>query len=139
MDSTDCGHCRRELHIDSDDPLVLDRSHTLGIGIYDERKVAIGAYNQFGRGQHIAMIVSTDDRVVEWASDMCNLGWHGTATSPLSVVSSAIKRHLVVSYRWDKAVFDLLEKRDTRRFLSYRVVEAVYSPNSVLNRYTNDD
>ncbi|RBI59789.1 hypothetical protein DMJ13_22035 [halophilic archaeon] len=55
---------------DGDDPLVLDQSHTLGIGIYDERKVAIGAYNTSGKGQHIAMIVSTDDRVVEWGIDL---------------------------------------------------------------------
>lgn len=45
----------------------LDEPLTLGIAIYDERKVAIGAYNEAGKGQHIAMIVTTNDRLVKWA------------------------------------------------------------------------
>ncbi|MFH5802148.1 helix-turn-helix transcriptional regulator [Haladaptatus sp. CMAA 1911] len=70
LETTDFEYRVDDEDIDGDDPLVLDQSHTLGIGIYDERKVAIGAYNQFGRGQHIAMVVSTDDRIVEWAIDL---------------------------------------------------------------------
>lgn len=55
--------------------LVLDRAHTLGIGIYDTRKVAIGTYNESGNGKHIAMIVSSNKRLVEWES---------TCTSPIA-------------------------------------------------------
>ncbi|WP_277525206.1 MULTISPECIES: ArsR family transcriptional regulator [Natrinema] len=51
-------------------PLVLDRAHTLGIGIYDTRKVAIGAYNESGSGKHIAMIVSSNKRLVEWGINL---------------------------------------------------------------------
>ncbi|WP_266082726.1 transcriptional regulator FilR1 domain-containing protein [Haladaptatus caseinilyticus] len=49
---------------------VLEESHTLGIGIYDDRRVAIGAYNESGTGNHIAMIVSSNDRLVEWGIDL---------------------------------------------------------------------
>ncbi|WP_232833849.1 transcriptional regulator FilR1 domain-containing protein [Saliphagus sp. LR7] len=52
------------------DPRVLTHAHTLGIGIYDDRKVAIGAYNEHGRGKHIVMVVSTNDRIVEWGIDL---------------------------------------------------------------------
>ena len=51
-------------------PLVLNHAHTLGIGIYDDRKVAIGAYNEHGRGNHTVMIVSTNTRLVEWGVDL---------------------------------------------------------------------
>ena len=47
-------------------PMCLEESHTLGIGIYDDRKVAIGAYNERGRGQHIAMIISSNEALIEW-------------------------------------------------------------------------
>ncbi|WP_239643434.1 helix-turn-helix transcriptional regulator [Natronococcus jeotgali] len=48
-------------------PFVLDYEHTLGIGIYDDRKVAVAGYNEFGDGKHIAMIISSNDKLVEWA------------------------------------------------------------------------
>ncbi len=51
-------------------PLVLDRAHTLGIGIYDTRKVAIGAYNESGSGKHIAMIVTSNERLVKWGINL---------------------------------------------------------------------
>lgn len=53
-------------------PLYLDDSHTLGIGLYDERKVAVGAYNERGEGKHIAMIVSENPRIVEWGENLYN-------------------------------------------------------------------
>jgi predicted transcriptional regulator len=46
----------------------LEKSLTLGIGLYDDRKVAIGAYNEVGDGNHIAMIVSSSDELIEWAT-----------------------------------------------------------------------
>ncbi|AGB37104.1 helix-turn-helix transcriptional regulator [Natronococcus occultus] len=46
----------------------LEDSLTLGIGLYDDRKVAIGAYNEVGDGNHVAMIVSSNDELVEWAT-----------------------------------------------------------------------
>ncbi len=52
------------------EPLVLDHPHTLGIGLYDDRKVAIGAYNEFGSGKQIAMVVSTNDRLVDWGINL---------------------------------------------------------------------
>lgn len=51
-------------------PLYLDDSHTLGVGIYDERKAAIGAYNERGEGKHIAMIVSQNPTIIEWAENL---------------------------------------------------------------------
>jgi predicted transcriptional regulator len=51
-------------------PLVLNHAHTLGIGIYDDRKVAIGAYNEYGRGNHTVMIVSTNTRLVQWGIEL---------------------------------------------------------------------
>ncbi|QIO25251.1 winged helix-turn-helix domain-containing protein [Haloarcula sp. JP-L23] len=50
----------------------LEESLTLGIGLYDDRKVAIGAYNETGKGDHIAMLVSSNDTVVEWGVDLYN-------------------------------------------------------------------
>jgi predicted transcriptional regulator len=51
-------------------PMYLKESDTLGIGLYDSRKVAIGAYNEKGRGKHIAMLVSSNDRLVEWGEQL---------------------------------------------------------------------
>lgn len=48
----------------------LDHSSTLGIGIYDQRKVAIGAYNETGRGNHIAMIHSSNNKLVELGTNL---------------------------------------------------------------------
>lgn len=53
-------------------PFVLDHAHTLGIGLYDDRKVAVGAYNEFGNGKQIAMIVSTNDQLVDWGIELYN-------------------------------------------------------------------
>ena len=58
------------LEIDDYDIYALKRPHTLGIGIYDERRVAIGAYNRTGDGNHIAMIISSNERLVEWGIDL---------------------------------------------------------------------
>jgi predicted transcriptional regulator len=49
---------------------ALEYSHTLGIGIYDERRVAVGAYNESGNANHIAMIVSSNDKLVEWGIEL---------------------------------------------------------------------
>ncbi|MCO8242996.1 ArsR family transcriptional regulator [Haladaptatus sp. AB643] len=51
-------------------PLVLEESQTLGIGIYDERKVAVAAYNEAGSGKHIAMIVGSNEKLVNWGIDL---------------------------------------------------------------------
>jgi predicted transcriptional regulator len=51
-------------------PLYLEDSHTLGVGIYDDRKVAVGAYNEQGEGKHIAMIVSENPSIIEWAKNI---------------------------------------------------------------------
>ncbi|WP_160135329.1 helix-turn-helix domain-containing protein [Halococcus salsus] len=48
-------------------PLYLEDSHTLGVGLYDDRRVAVGAYNEQGEGKHIAMIVSENPEIIEWA------------------------------------------------------------------------
>ena len=48
-------------------PLYLEDSHTLGVGLYDDRRVAVGAYNEQGKGKHIAMIVSENPKIIEWA------------------------------------------------------------------------
>ncbi|WP_255171256.1 ArsR family transcriptional regulator [Natrononativus amylolyticus] len=56
----------------SHQPLVLDQAHTLGIGIYDTRKVAVAAYNEYGSGKHIAMIVSSNRQMVDWGIDLYN-------------------------------------------------------------------
>lgn len=44
----------------------LTEPKTLGIGIYDDQQVAIGTYNEAGTGNHIAMILSSNETVVEW-------------------------------------------------------------------------
>jgi predicted transcriptional regulator len=51
-------------------PRYLDYSHTLGVGLYDDRKVAVGAYNKVGDGGEIAMIVSSNDALIEWGTDL---------------------------------------------------------------------
>nr|WP_282594750.1 transcriptional regulator FilR1 domain-containing protein [Halomarina salina] len=38
--------------------------------MYNDRKVAIGAYNETGEGDHIAMLLSSNDALVEWGSDL---------------------------------------------------------------------
>jgi len=50
--------------------LCLEETLTLGIGIYDEEKIAIGAYNETGEGEHIAMIISSNEAVVQWGEDL---------------------------------------------------------------------
>lgn len=51
-------------------PLVLEDAHSLGIGLYDDRKVAIAAYNEVGNGTRIAMIVSSNPQLVKWVIDL---------------------------------------------------------------------
>jgi len=50
----------------------LDEELTLGIGIYDQEQIAIGAYNETGGGEHIAMLLSSNDAVVQWGDDLYN-------------------------------------------------------------------
>ena len=57
------------------EPRYLDFVHTLGIGLYDDRKAAVGAYNELGDGQHITMIVSSDDEIVTWATALYERYW----------------------------------------------------------------
>jgi predicted transcriptional regulator len=52
--------------------LRLEESLTLGIGLYDDRKVAVGTYNETGEGDHIAMLLSSNDALVEWGRDLYN-------------------------------------------------------------------
>jgi predicted transcriptional regulator len=52
------------------DLFYLDQPQTLGIGIYDDRKIAIGAYNETGRGNQIAMIHSSNDDLVEFGESL---------------------------------------------------------------------
>ncbi|OIB57416.1 hypothetical protein BBD46_02305 [Natrialba sp. SSL1] len=44
----------------------LDETLTIGIGIYDEKQIAIGAYNETGAGEHIAMLLSSNEAVIQW-------------------------------------------------------------------------
>lgn len=44
----------------------LKRPITLGLALYDSRKIALGAFNERGRGQHTAMLLSTNQNLVEW-------------------------------------------------------------------------
>jgi predicted transcriptional regulator len=48
----------------------LEETLTLGIGIYDEEQIAIGAYNEIGEGEHIAMLLSSNEAVVQWGEDI---------------------------------------------------------------------
>jgi predicted transcriptional regulator len=48
----------------------LEESVTLRIAIYDESHVAIGGYNEVGGGTHIAMIVSSNDSLVDWCTEL---------------------------------------------------------------------
>lgn len=47
----------------------LEEPLTLGIGLYDDRKVAVGAYNEVGDGNHVAVIISSNDELIEWATE----------------------------------------------------------------------
>nr|WP_254283218.1 transcriptional regulator FilR1 domain-containing protein [Halomicroarcula limicola] len=69
----------------------LEEELTLGIGVYDDRKVAIGAYNQTGAADHIAMLISTNQTVVDWGIELYNTYWeqaHRKAEQAPEVVSS---------------------------------------------------
>jgi len=55
---------------DAFDIYRLEVPLTLGIGIYDEQQVAIGVYNEAGGGEHIAMILSTNEAIVEWGGEL---------------------------------------------------------------------
>ncbi|RJT04684.1 ArsR family transcriptional regulator [Halococcus sp. IIIV-5B] len=57
------------------EPRYLDFVHTLGVGLYDDRKAAVGAYNELGDGQHIAMIITSDDELVTWATTLYEEYW----------------------------------------------------------------
>nr|WP_256487822.1 transcriptional regulator FilR1 domain-containing protein [Haladaptatus sp. AB618] len=48
----------------------MEEPQTLGIGLYDDRKVAVAAYNEDGNGRHIAMIISSNDQLVDWGSEL---------------------------------------------------------------------
>lgn len=50
----------------------LEETLTLGIGIYDEEQIAIGAYNEMGEGEHIAMLLSSNEAVVQWGEEIYN-------------------------------------------------------------------
>ncbi|MBX0296866.1 helix-turn-helix domain-containing protein [Haloarcula nitratireducens] len=68
----------------------LEEQLTLGIGLYDDRKVTIGAYNETGDATHIAMLVSTNQTVVDWGIDLYNTYWeraHRKAEQAPKVVS----------------------------------------------------
>lgn len=45
-------------------------SLTLGIGLYDERKIAIGAYNEVGEGNHIAVLISQHEDLIKWGTEI---------------------------------------------------------------------
>ena len=44
----------------------LDEPLALGLAIYDVAKVSVGAYNKVGEGQHVAVIISTNEDLVDW-------------------------------------------------------------------------
>ena len=48
----------------------LEDSLTLGIGLYDDRKIAIGAYNEVGEGNHIAVLISSHEDLIAWGEDV---------------------------------------------------------------------
>lgn len=50
--------------------LRLPDEMTLGIGIYDNRKVALGAFNKTGNGRHTAILLSSNDAFVEWGNNL---------------------------------------------------------------------
>lgn len=54
------------------DLLRLEESLTRGIGPYDNQKIVVGAYNEVGEGQHIAVIISSHEDLVEWGSRTYN-------------------------------------------------------------------
>jgi predicted transcriptional regulator len=55
---------------DGFDIFRLEESLTLGIAIYDEEQVAIGTYNEVGDGEHIAMILSSNEALVDWGTEL---------------------------------------------------------------------
>lgn len=52
--------------------LQLEESLTLGIGLYDNQKVSIGAYNEVGEGQHVAVIISSNEELIDWGRETYN-------------------------------------------------------------------
>lgn len=66
--------------------LRLREPLTLGIALYDDQKVAIGTYNETGEGDHIAMILSSNEALIEWGNDLYNSyqeqAWHPTEHIP---------------------------------------------------------
>lgn len=54
------------------DLLRLDERLTLGIALYDDQKIAIGAYNEVGEGQHTAIIISSHADLIEWGTEVYN-------------------------------------------------------------------
>ena len=48
----------------------LEDSLTLGIGLYDDRKIAIGAYNEVGEGNHIAVLISSHEDLIDWGTQV---------------------------------------------------------------------
>lgn len=67
-------------------PLMLDEPQTIGIGLYDDRKVAVAAYNEQGSGRHIAMIISSNDQLVEWSNDLYE-SYRAKAVCPSTLLS----------------------------------------------------
>lgn len=43
----------------------LERALTLGIGLYDAQRIAIGAYNKAGEGNYIAILISSQQDLIE--------------------------------------------------------------------------
>lgn len=54
------------------DLLRLEESLTLGIGLYDSQKIAVGAYNEVGEGQHVAVIISSNEELIDWGIETYN-------------------------------------------------------------------
>ena len=60
----------------------LEDSLTLGIGLYDDRKVAIGVYNEVGEGNHIAVLISSHEDLIEWGTQVYE-AYSAEALSPV--------------------------------------------------------
>lgn len=54
------------------DLLRLDETLTLGLALYDDQKIAIGSYNEVGKGQHTAIIISSHEDLIEWGTEIYN-------------------------------------------------------------------
>lgn len=52
--------------------LRLEETRTLGIGLYDNQKIAVGAYNEVGEGQHVAVIISSNKELIDWGIETYN-------------------------------------------------------------------